>query len=289
VGERFFDTDGALGQEAAELTRQLVCQFKQLTPNEVDEITKVVLRFLRTPSFLVRYFDLTAPGASALREAFTRTDTGGHSLQRRLEDFCCFLAERCIQAERRAYLDALESVQTGRHVAGLDAFDPGELVDDSQRTLLLPNVRLVNGEVRPETRRKLLLTFNTPLFPEILVASRVLAEGVDLHLNCRHVIHHDLDWNPSLLKQRTGRVDRLGCKAERARAPIQVYLPYVAATQDEKMYRVVRDRERWFQIIMGEKYETTEAATDRRARRIPLPKVLQECLALHLGADTNLS
>ncbi len=152
-------------------------------------------------------------------------------MRQRLEDFCHFLAVRCIPEERRAYLEALESIQTGSHVAGPEAFDPAEGVGDSQRALFLPIVRLVNGEVNQETRRTLLLTFNTPLFPEILVASRVLAEDVDLHLNCWHVIHHDLDWSPSLLEQRTGRVDRLGCKAERARAPIQVYLPHVAATQ----------------------------------------------------------
>ena len=54
--------------------------------------------------------------------------------------------------------------------------------------MLLPNVRSANGEVKAETRRRLLLTFNTPLFPEILIASSVMAEGVDLHLNCRYVI-----------------------------------------------------------------------------------------------------
>jgi superfamily II DNA or RNA helicase len=288
VGKQFFDTDGALRQETADQVYQLTGQFPQLSA-DADRIGEIVRRFLRTPSFLARYFDLSEPDrVTALRAAFERTDTGGLSLRQRLKDFCGFLAERCIPTERGDYLEALESIQTGTHVAGPDAFDPGEGVDDSQRTLLLPNVRLVNGEVKPQTRRTLLLTFNTPLFPEILVASRVLAEGVDLHLSCRHVIHHDLDWNPSLLEQRTGRVDRLGCKAERARAPIQVFLPYVAATQDEKMYRVVRDRERWFQIIMSEKYETAEAATDRRAQRIPLPKAVQEKLALHLDVNTTL-
>ncbi len=288
IGKRFFDTDGTLRQEANDLACRLADRFRGLAKDEVHKIGEIVRRFLRTPSFLVRYFDLAASDqVSALRAAFERTDTGGLSLRQRLEDFCRFLAVRCIPDERREYLEALESIQTGSHAAGPDAFDPGEGADDSQRALLLPNVRLVNGEVKQETRRTLLLTFNTPLFPEILVASRVLAEGVDLHLNCRHVIHHDLDWNPSLLEQRTGRVDRLGCKAERARAPIQVYVPYVAATQDEKMYRVVRDRERWFQVIMGEKYETAEAATDRRARRIPLPKDVQERLTLHLQAEAT--
>ena len=63
---------------------------------------------------------------------------------------------------------------------------------------------------------------------------------------------------------------------------IHLFLPYLAATQDEKMFRVVRDRERWFQIIMGEKYEVDEAATDRRAERIPLPLRVQRELSMRL-------
>ena len=65
---------------------------------------------------------------------------------------------------------------------------------------LLPNVRLVNGAVKSDTRQRLMLCFNSPFFPEILIASSVLAEGVDLHRFCRYVIHHDLSWNPSTLE-----------------------------------------------------------------------------------------
>jgi hypothetical protein len=54
-------------------------------------------------------------------------------------------------------------------------------------------------------------------FPEVLISSPVLGEGVDLHRFCRHVIHHDLCWNPSTLEQRTGRLDRIRGKAEPAR------------------------------------------------------------------------
>ncbi len=45
----------------------------------------------------------------------------------------------------------------------------------------------------------------------------------------------------------------------RSPVPIHVYLPYIAATQDEKMYRVVMDRERWFSVVMGEEYKVTPA------------------------------
>src|SRR3546814_7124338 len=88
-----------------------------------------------------------------------------------------------------------------------------------------------------------MLGFNSPFFPEVLIASAVMAEGVDLHLECRHVIHHDLDWSPSTLEQRTGRLDRIASKAERISEPIVIYEPYLAGTYDEKVYRVVRSEE----------------------------------------------
>ena len=56
---------------------------------------------------------------------------------------------------------------------------------------------------------------------------------IDLHRYCRYVIHHDLDWNPSDIEQRTGRIDRLGCKAE-GKHPIAVFLPYISGTADER-------------------------------------------------------
>src|SRR5438132_5613685 len=132
-----------------------------------------------------------------------------------------------------------------------------------------------------------MLAFNTPFFPEILIASSVLAEGVDLHLDCRFVVHHDLSWNPSTIEQRTGRVDRIGSKAERANKPIHVYLPFVTATNDEKMFRVVRDRERWFSVVMGEKYELDEATTDKIADRIPFPEEAALGLAFNLAVDRD--
>ncbi len=127
-----------------------------------------------------------------------------------------------------------------------------------------------------------MLTFNTPFYPEVLIASSVMAEGVDLHLNCRHVIHHDLCWNPSTLEQRTGRVDRIGAKVERCGQPIHVYLPYVAGTQDEKMYRVVLDRERWFNVVMGEKYQVDLRTTDIIANRVQFPEAAARDLAFRL-------
>jgi superfamily II DNA or RNA helicase len=286
IGKRFFDKDGLLYREVDNSLNRIVGQFSGFDKEQAQSMVEVVRRFLRTPSFLVRYFDLTRTDyARAFADAIERQDVGRLSLRRRIENFSQFLAERCIHAERNQYLDALKSIQTGTHTGRDVSATLGEGDEDGgiEKALLLPNVRLANGQVAADVRQKLLLAFNTPLFPEILIASSVLAEGVDLHLSCRYVIHHDLCWNPSTLEQRNGRVDRLGSMAEQIGEPINIYLPYVAATQDEKMYRVVRDREKWFDIVMGEKYTTDDALTDRQAQRIPLPPVVHRELTLKLG------
>lgn len=290
IGNRFEREGRVRNRVEAALGNIITPYSEKLESGQTDRIVEVMRRFVRTPSFLVRYIDISQEDlAGAFDSAIERSDLGGLSLRVRLEDFCHFLASRCIPEERQEYLNALESIQTGSYYGAevTKVFDEAERRANGQRgkVALLPNIRLANGEVRRETRRKLLLAFNAPLFPEVLIASSVLAEGVDLHLNCRYVIHHDLCWNPSTLEQRTGRVDRIGAKAEKVKGSICVYLPYIAATQDEKMFRVVRDRERWFQILMGDKYQIDEGATEARAERVPLPDSVQADLMMKLHPD----
>jgi superfamily II DNA/RNA helicase len=123
--------------------------------------------------------------------------------------------------------------------------------------------------------------FNTPFFPDILVCSQVMAEGVDLQRFCRHVVHHDLDWNPSSIEQRTGRIDRLGCKAE-GRQPIVVYLPYLAGTADERQYRVMSEREQWFRVVMGQD-EVARLITPDNTPAVPLADAIAQGLNFDLS------
>ena len=70
---------------------------------------------------------------------------------------------------------------------------------------------------------------------------------------------------------------------------MQVYLPFLAATQDEKMYRVVMDRERWFTVVMGEKFKVDSLSTEKLAARLPLPEEAALELALNLDVWKNSS
>lgn len=274
-----FDTDGGMRQPLDKELAKRLAPYPELIGEERELIQDVVRRFVRTPLFVGRHFDVHArSGEHTLQTAFDTRDRSGASLGEKIDAFLRFIVKRCSVRERAEYLDALNRMQPGFR---------GDLQrdqnDDLSQIRGMPNIRLANGGVRPETRQRLMLAFNTPFFPEVLVASSVLAEGVDLHLSCRYVIHHDLSWNPSTLEQRTGRVDRIGAKAEIVSKPIEVFLPYIGGTQDEKQYRVVMDRERWFQILMGEEYRTDESYTEKTADRLPLPAAAAEALAFDLS------
>jgi len=284
-----------------------------------EQILGVLMAYFRSPSFVARYLPLRDP---LVREALGERETRRHviaagvdALQRAIVEqkdasdqtylgrvhqfleFACELAER---AESRLapkqdessgeaenplveYLDAVSIYSRPRRPDRADDDDEVEAKTDHGSYRVMPLVRMVYGETKTEIRDRLMLAFNSPLFPEILVSSSVMGEGVDLHRFCRHVIHHDLCWNPSTLEQRTGRLDRVGCKAEVCCRPIEVYEPFLAGSADEKMFRVLRDRERWFQIVMGQKYEFDEATSETIASRIPLPTELARQLTFDLS------
>jgi len=278
--ERFggrFDPDSPMARFLAASVSRLLADQTSITEEEAQRLQEIIRRFVRSPIFVARYFNPAEDSSEALMEkALATADGSGLSLRQRLQAFVRFFASRD-QAERQQYLNALERVQPGGRG---ERFTDGE--DPEAAQSLLPNVRLANGATKQDARQRLMLSFNTPFFPDILIASSVLAEGVDLHLNCRHVIHHDLSWNPSDIEQRTGRVDRLGSKAEQVKKSVEVYLPFVAETQDEKQFKVVVDRERWFQVLMGEDYRLDDTSGESITTRIPLPATAGQELAFKL-------
>jgi len=281
LGDQFFDPKSRV-RRAAEPAIADILAGTGLKGDDLERATDVSLRFLRTRSFLLRHMDVSARDRSgAFLRALDVRDASSRTLREKIEAFGVFVEDR-VESEREELLAALEAMHTGDIYATTEQdLDPSEQ-STRREGPVLPNVRLANGGVNRDIRRRLMLSFNTPFFPEILVASSVMSEGVDLHLHCRHAIHHDLDWNPSTLEQRTGRLDRLGSHAWRSGMPIVVYEPFLEATQDEKQYRVVKDRERWFNVVMGEKLELDEASTDRLAARVPLPADLARSLSLRL-------
>ncbi|PKH08184.1 DEAD/DEAH box helicase [Moritella sp. Urea-trap-13] len=90
--------------------------------------------------------------------------------------------------------------------------------------------------------------FKMPCYPNILICTDVLKEGVDMHLFCDEVIHYGVAWTSGDLEQRIGRVDRVNSlinrrinqhSGDRDSAPkLKAGFPYLAGTLDQ--YQVIR-------------------------------------------------
>ena len=59
---------------------------------------------------------------------------------------------------------------------------------------------------------------------------------------------------------------------------------YLAGTHDEKMFRVVKDRAQWFDVVMGRTLGADELATDGEERRIPLHKSIRSAIVMDLSS-----
>ncbi len=116
--------------------------------------------------------------------------------------------------------------------------------------------KFARDTLEQDAREKLREAFNTPFYPMILIGNQVMQEGLDLHRNCRRIVHYDLTWNPAQLEQRVGRLDRIGSLVRRKReidgvTKLEIHYPLVERTIDEHQYQVVREREKWLNLLLG--------------------------------------
>ncbi len=73
----------------------------------------------------------------------------------------------------------------------------------------------MTGATREGPRSRLLERFSDARDPlTVLVTTDVAAEGLNLQRCARYVFHHDVPWNPAVLEQRVGRLDRIGQERE---------------------------------------------------------------------------
>jgi hypothetical protein len=117
--------------------------------------------------------------------------------------------------------------------------------------------RLMFGGTSPESRRMIQLAFNRPeSFPKVLVAQSLVGrEGLNLHRACRIVVLLHPEWNPGVVEQQIGRVDRVNSRwCHELRKAIGAGLPdnetprieirpvIFRGTYDEHNWKVLRDR-----------------------------------------------
>lgn len=262
--------------------------------------TRMLRRMVRSQGFLARFM-LNDPAAgpalvrdgdesdsqwtTLLHQRWSTPPAGGESAWHRFD----------------VYLDSLRKVVgTNTNFAAYE--------DASRNQEVVAKVTGHGIDARERDRH--FVGFNTPLVPEVLIVTSVGQEGIDLHRECRHVIHHDLPWNPAVLEQRTGRVDRIGSKAARmamadpSQGHLDVVVPYIANTYDEHRFRVVHGRSRLFDVTMGGDYGVEGQARssdvmeegkfaddinaeDRGDMVVPLPDEIADALRIRLEAEDS--
>jgi superfamily II DNA or RNA helicase len=114
--------------------------------------------------------------------------------------------------------------------------------------------RLMYGGTAPHSRRMIQLAFNRQSsFPKVLVAqSMVGREGLNLHEACRIVVLLHPEWNPGVVEQQIGRVDRVGShwgkkldeaiKSGNDLPRIEIRPVIFSGTYDEYNWTVLRER-----------------------------------------------
>lgn len=81
---------------------------------------------------------------------------------------------------------------------------------------------------------------------QILLSSEVGSEGLDMQF-CNSMVNYDLPWNPMVVEQRIGRIDRFGQQSEK----VHIYNFIVAGSIQEDIYTRLLDRIGIFRSTVG--------------------------------------
>jgi len=65
------------------------------------------------------------------------------------------------------------------------------------------------------------------------------------------VMHYDLEWNPAVMEQKTGRVDRIGSLSWRERQPVEIFYVWRDKTYEAAIAEAVRRRLRMMRLLLG--------------------------------------
>jgi superfamily II DNA or RNA helicase len=111
----------------------------------------------------------------------------------------------------------------------------------------------IDGDVlsdprKPETdeRGKRLLQFREDPGIRVMVSTEVGSEGLDFQF-CHHLVNYDLPWNPMVVEQRIGRIDRFGQKEKK----IFIHNLIVRGTVEDRILERLYKRIRIFENSIG--------------------------------------
>lgn len=106
--------------------------------------------------------------------------------------------------------------------------------------------RFINGDDR-EGRTTAVEEFRTLKDVQVLLSTEVGSEGLDMQF-CDTIVNYDLPWNPMVVEQRIGRIDRIGQQSK----IIHIYSLLVKGSVQEKIHSRLLKRIEDFRNTIGD-------------------------------------
>ena len=107
------------------------------------------------------------------------------------------------------------------------------------------SVNLIYGGVKVQERNTIIDDFRDGKF-RILLTSEVGSTGLDMQF-CNCMVNYDLPWNPMVIEQRIGRIDRIGQQSDF----INIFNLMHKDTIEEQIYKKLYDRINIFRESLG--------------------------------------
>lgn len=112
-----------------------------------------------------------------------------------------------------------------------------------------------------KNRHEVLKDFKTNPNIHILLSSEVGSEGLDMQF-CNSMVNYDLPWNPMVVEQRIGRIDRFGQKSP----VVNIYNMIVKGSIQEDIYVRLLDRIGIFRGSIGDMEAILDAEVEKEGR-----------------------
>lgn len=119
---------------------------------------------------------------------------------------------------------------------------------------------IIHGGVK--NREEILNQFQNDANTEILLSSEVGSEGLDMQF-CNSMVNYDLPWNPMVVEQRIGRIDRFGQESP----IVHIYNMVVKDSVQEDIYVRLLNRIGIFRESIGEMEAILDAEVEKNGTK----------------------
>lgn len=128
------------------------------------------------------------------------------------------------------------------------------------------NAVVIHGQIN--NRDEILQQFKMDDNIQVLLSSEVGSEGLDMQF-CNSMVNYDLPWNPMVVEQRIGRIDRFGQKSP----VVNIYNFIVAGSIQEEIYIRLLERIGIFQGTVGDMEAILDAEIHYDGEEMTIQKV----------------